>query len=1022
MVNRIPLVLDVEDGNKIKELPASDNLNLSENNIVNVQDINALGTINAAIITVNGERLVAQNFLNLTDAPNTYVGSEDYFVKVNETGTGLEFRPIEDIGNLVIDSVTVSEKLEPSADNVIEVGTETNKIADVWAYGLRGSLVGYDGTLVFDAETNLISYAALAGAPQFLSEFQNDVGYLRTIDLDAQWQALFDGGRAIPGDLVGSVFSSDSVLMVDGLESKIRADIEFTTSTGFIEGDTIAILPNSTVDLGTTRLLSNMTPIDAQGGSIGTEEFPFNEAHFVSATIDDINSQQLELNNELGIGSLYGTTDLILDAGNRVKIEQGVPFKIGAFDSDTLDYTVAQPGDIVYNTQTNKFQLYQDTDGTMEWVSLHQGLFTGNIETTTGTSTLNDVVVAGNLTVNGTTTTVDTENTTISDNVIVLNNGEVGAGVTATTAGIEIDRGTETNKTFVWDDSVDKWTLGSETLVAGRFESVGVAASVIDNNGGPLQIKAGLVEETGNSIFINPYGSDSYIVTQAETYFIKTGPYLSTTDPYIEFTTAGAFKTYQGAYFDGNLTGDVTGSVFGDDSTILVDGVAGIITGNVENTEVITTTVQGRASAALNIYRGTDGTLSLGDDSSGSIYFDNNGINITSTGGVDINGAVGASVDIGTGGSTGDVTIGKVGNTTTIAGTFNATLTGDVTGNVTGDVTGDVTGNIDNTTLNIGTTTATDINIGHSGSTTTIDGTIQFTDALIANNLTADDSIVIRTEGNSANENITIFPQGTDTEINLRADAVNFIGPVASNIDAIGGVTGDITGSVFAQDSTLLVDALDGIIRGNIDTGASGTIDTGTLSVGTEIKTTRLTNLTPGITDLDVSFAGTVEIEAGTSNGAGTSNITLDKLGTSYITITSEPANPGSENALVSINTTAAAGDVQIGSVLSSRNQVVNIYNAEIDGTLTGSVDGTLTGSVVGSVFAEDSGVMVDAANYAMFADVMTLTPLNAEPASVTDGMMAIADGTSWNPLATGVQTLMIRLGGAWVSVAQAAA
>ena len=28
MTNRIPLVVDIEDGNKIKELPAGDNLNL----------------------------------------------------------------------------------------------------------------------------------------------------------------------------------------------------------------------------------------------------------------------------------------------------------------------------------------------------------------------------------------------------------------------------------------------------------------------------------------------------------------------------------------------------------------------------------------------------------------------------------------------------------------------------------------------------------------------------------------------------------------------------------------------------------------------------------------------------------------------------------------------------------------------------------------------------------------------------------------------------------------------------------
>ena len=36
-------------------------------------------------------------------------------------------------------------------------------------------------------------------------------------------------------------------------------------------------------------------------------------------------------------------------------------------------------------------------------------------------------------------------------------------------SGIEIERGTSANKTFIWDESNDRWTLGSETLVAGHI-------------------------------------------------------------------------------------------------------------------------------------------------------------------------------------------------------------------------------------------------------------------------------------------------------------------------------------------------------------------------------------------------------------------------------------------------------------------------------------------------------------------------------------------------------------------------
>ena len=73
-----------------------------------------------------------------------------------------------------------------------------------------------------------------------------------------------------------------------------------------------------------------------------------------------------------------------------------------------------------------------------------------------------NAVITGDLTVNGTTTTVNTTEVNIGDNVIILNADEVGTPTQ--NAGIEVERGTSTNKSFVWNETDGAWDLGGETL------------------------------------------------------------------------------------------------------------------------------------------------------------------------------------------------------------------------------------------------------------------------------------------------------------------------------------------------------------------------------------------------------------------------------------------------------------------------------------------------------------------------------------------------------------------------------
>ena len=872
MANRFPLVIDTTDGNKLKELPAGDNLDLRESSIVRVQDVDALGTINAADITVNGNRLVAQNFIDLTDTPENYVDAANKFVKVNADGTGVEFRPFSDIGNIEVEEIEVGTRIVPATAGTVDIGTGPLYFNRVTANEFMGDIITADESRVFNATTGKITYAALEGAPTQLSEFENDVGYMLTADLDTTLAGLFDEGAVFETDIKGSVFGQDSSMVIDGVASEVVGVVNNTTIT--------TVNLTATTTTSTTSIASEFTGPSNANNVINAQnnyDVVIGENNTSNTIIYNGQAESLNFESGIGLAELNAVADLLMRAGNRIKLVD-TPLRFAQYTDAEAAFIVAQNGDVIYNTDQNRFQLYQNG----AWVDLHKGLFDGNVSSTAGESNFNDVVIAGNLTVEGTTTSVETTNTTISDNVIVLNNGEIGAGITNTTAGIEIDRGSEANVTFVYDDSVDKWTLGSQTLVADTFEG-NVTGDVTGNISGD-------VTSTGTS-------SLATVTISGET--TATGTVTST----------GGFI----GNVTGNVVGDVVGSVFGDDSSVLVDSVNNQITGDLYGSirgynwmyggDAILSIAHGGAPDA-----GIIRVLATGDV---RITSSNRNVDIEATvGTINLNSNVNAKT------ITGDL-IGSVfgDDSSPIIDAINGTITGDLTGNVVGNLTG----NVDASALQIGAGTASTITIGNSSSTTTIEGTIQFTNALIANNLTADDSISITTEGNTTGEAISIGPGGSNTFVNLTATNIRFFGNITNTINATAGVVGDIKGSVVADDSTILVDAVNGVIpKANIE----------------------------GATNWDTAY---------------------------------------------SWGDHSTVGYLQDG--------------------------GSFQGDVKGSVFADDSSVMVNAVDFTMTTDLITLTPLNTAPITPTGGMVAVADGVGWNPTGTGVETMVAYLNGAWRQV-----
>lgn len=103
--------------------------------------------------------------------------------------------------------------------------------------------------------------------------------------------------------------------------------------------------------------------------------------------------------------------------------------------------------------------------------------------TFTGTVTTNDLTVSGNLTVSGTTTSINTETLTVDDNIIVLNNNATGAP--SQDAGIEVERGSSTNVQLRWNETNDKWQFTNDGT---NYTDLGAGGATVSNTSptGPI--------------------------------------------------------------------------------------------------------------------------------------------------------------------------------------------------------------------------------------------------------------------------------------------------------------------------------------------------------------------------------------------------------------------------------------------------------------------------------------------------------------------------------------------------------
>jgi hypothetical protein len=232
-----------------------------------------------------------------------------------------------------------------------------------------------------------------------------------------------------------------------------------------------------------------------------------------------------------------------------------------------------------------------------------------------------DLVVRGDLVVSGTQFIVEVEEVLIEDHLLTINYGEVGAGVSFPIAGIEVDRGSETNYQFVFVEDDNNFQVG----ISGSLQAVATREDSPSDGYVPVWDAGNYTFSTASGIALNDLATDAELTATSgvlqtdidgklENILEDTTPQLGgdldLNEYYIEYTPAPA--------------SDETGS--GEIATMTVDanatGVGALLyiaaDGNLEEADANSTTTMPGFALALETGTGSKKVLLRGfmrDDS-----------------------------------------------------------------------------------------------------------------------------------------------------------------------------------------------------------------------------------------------------------------------------------------------------------------------------------------------------------------------------------------------------------------------
>ena len=335
-----------------------------------------------------------------------------------------------------------------------------------------------------NANIDVVSANAAAVETKRVANIAGAVSSITTADLTASRAVVSDGS----GKVAVSAVTATEIGYLDGVSSAIQTQLDTkgtTTEDAAIEARRVANIAGAVSTITTGNLTASRAVVSDGSGKVSASAVTSTELGYVdgvtSAIQTQIDSKQATITGAattIDDADLTASRALVSDGSGKVAVSVVTSTEIGYLDG------VSSAIQTQLNTKA----------------PLAGATFTGQVNMS------DDLVVTGNLTVNGDTTTVNSENKVIQDRFIMLANAVSGAP--SADVGIFFNRGTSGNAALYYDESAKFFTLsetrdpdsniaisptGAGNLAVGQFTATSVKYNGADLNTAITDNRSGAV-------------------------------------------------------------------------------------------------------------------------------------------------------------------------------------------------------------------------------------------------------------------------------------------------------------------------------------------------------------------------------------------------------------------------------------------------------------------------------------------------------------------------------------------------